>query len=103
MTNKPIIRLRAKADIRAARKWYEKQLVGLGKSFVNAVEQAIAKAAADPMRFPEVRTGYRRVLVDGFPYKVIFGVKPNSIVVVAIYHVKRDPSSWQARIDEEEI
>ena len=100
MIKKPIIRLRAKADIRAARRWYERQLTGLGKSFVSAVEKAIAKADPDPMRFPEVRIGYRRVLVDGFPYKVIFGMKPDLIVVVAVYHVKRDPSGWEARIDE---
>lgn len=101
MTRKVVVRLRAKADLREARRWYEGQRVGLGAEFMDAVETTLAGIQAMPQRFPEVRPGFRRALVDRFPYKVIFQELGQQVIVVAVYHNSRDPVGWQERIDGE--
>jgi plasmid stabilization system protein ParE len=101
VTRKIVIRLRAKADMREARRWYERQRADLGAQFTAAVEATLGDILAIPQRFPEVCPGYRRALLDRFPYKVIFREVGQRIVVVAVYHNSRDPAGWQERIDEE--
>ena len=101
MTRKVVVRLRAKADLREARKWYEGQRAGLGAEFMDAVEATLAGIQAMPQRFPEVSPGFRRALVDRFPYKVIFRELGQRVIVVAVYHNSREPAGWQERIDEE--
>jgi len=101
VTPKLVARQRARADVRSARKWYEDQWAGLGAQFVAAVDATLADITAMPQRFPEVSPGFRRALVDRFPYKVIFRELGQRIVVVAVYHNSRDPAGWQERIDEE--
>jgi len=49
-----VVRSRAKADIRRAAKWYEKQRKRLGVAFVAEVDKAIARIESNPeLRFPE--------------------------------------------------
>jgi plasmid stabilization system protein ParE len=45
------LRPEARAEIRDATDWYEKQSPGLGREFVNAVHQALAVVAQYPHAF----------------------------------------------------
>lgn len=101
MTRKVVVRQRTRADIRQGRQWYEGQRRGLGSDFMAAVDATLAGISAMPQRFPEVSPGFRRALVDRFPYKVIFREFGQRIIVVAVYHNSRDPAGWQERIDED--
>lgn len=42
----------------------------------------------------------RRALVAGFPYAVIYRVKPTEVRVISILHTSRDPGVWQWRADD---
>jgi plasmid stabilization system protein ParE len=39
----------------------------------------------------------RRALVAGFPYQVVYRLRPAEIVIVAIAHLKRRPGYWKNR------
>ncbi|WP_407936397.1 hypothetical protein [Limnochorda pilosa] len=39
----------------------------------------------------------RRVLVRGFPYQVVYHLRPDEIVIVAVAHLKRRPGYWRNR------
>jgi plasmid stabilization system protein ParE len=39
----------------------------------------------------------RCALVRRFPYAVYYRVEPERIVVIAVFHTKRDPGVWQSR------
>jgi toxin ParE1/3/4 len=41
----------------------------------------------------------RRFLINRFPYAIIYRVKPNSIEIVAVMHLKRKPGYWINRIE----
>jgi plasmid stabilization system protein ParE len=39
----------------------------------------------------------RRAVVRRFPYAVFYKIEPQQVVVLAVFHSRRDPKSWQAR------
>lgn len=79
---------------------YEAQEVGLGTRLRSEIEKSIARILHSPLSFPVIQHSYiRRVLLDRFPYSIIFMVEDNYVVIVAVFHSKRDPSVWQGRVD----
>lgn len=52
--------------------WYDEQRIGLGEEFVVEIEQAVAKAAAAPQRYPVVFVDIRRTVARRFPFSVYF-------------------------------
>jgi len=85
-----LIRSRAEADLREARRWYEEQRRGLGNEMVAAVRQAIRSLEEDPERRPYYYREFRRLLTRRFPYKVFYLVERDRVVVFRILHAKQD-------------
>jgi toxin ParE1/3/4 len=50
------------------------------------------------MRFPRMLKEVRCVRVRRFPYSVFFLPETTRIVVLSVFHARRSPSIWQARI-----
>jgi plasmid stabilization system protein ParE len=94
-----IITEEAEQDIADAKKWYDRQRPGLGEEFVLCVEEALDRIRVIPEGATEVLPGVRRVVVRRFPYGVFYRVDPDQIAVLAVYHSRRDPRGWQARVD----
>jgi len=57
VTRRLIVRRKAAADIREARRWYESRRDGLGEEFVAQVGATFARIQAMPLRFIEVMPG----------------------------------------------
>lgn len=87
----------ADADLTNAMRWYEERREGLGDEFLSSVDGAVASIRARPESFPKVRGEIRRVLLRRFPYAVYFLLEPHAIVLLSIFHAKRDPKGWQDR------
>lgn len=62
-----------------------------------AVADAVVRAAAEPERYPVVRGDVHRVLVSPFPYGLFYRVVRTQVIVVACYHLRRDPRGWHGR------
>jgi hypothetical protein len=39
----------------------------------------------------------RRILLLGFPYQIVYRLRPAEIVIVAVAHLKRRPGYWKNR------
>ena len=78
--------------------WYNEQAAGLGHEFLDELDRAVRRAAAFPMSCPEMEPGVRRCLLARFPYGLIYGVDNETIVVVAVAHLHREPRYWVDRI-----
>jgi plasmid stabilization system protein ParE len=96
-----IVRRRAKADIREARRWYEARRAGSGRALVAEVDATLAQIRAMPMRFPEVMPGVRRALTNKFPFAVYFRIGDSRVIVIVVIHTSRDSEAWQQRVDED--
>ena len=97
MTRKIIIRPEADADIEDAYRWYEKQRDGLGADFLLCVEDGLARIQRNPEMYPIVYKNVYRTLIRRFPYGIFYLIEKNSIVVLSVFHGRRDPKRWKSR------
>lgn len=85
---------RAISELREAAAWYGLQRPGLGVAFLGALEATLQDLRTRPESFGLVAAEVRRALLDRFPYGVFFAIEPESVVVLAILHTRRDPRRW---------
>jgi plasmid stabilization system protein ParE len=84
--------------------WHESKQPRAGDRFLAALDDALALIEESPLRFPELETiehnelGLRRVLLQKFPYLVIYQSVGEDIRVIAIPHVGRRPDYWMDRL-----
>lgn len=88
----------AERDVAEAYRWYEEQRGGLGADFVLCVEEGLAKIKRTPATYPLVYKNVHRLLIRRFPYGIFYVVEPALIVVLAVFHERRDPAGWQTRL-----
>jgi toxin ParE1/3/4 len=91
------IRPEAEKDIREAYSWYETQMSGLGANFILQVDAQLRSLQRNPLQYPIIHREMRRCLVRRFPYSIFYMVEDKRIVILAVFHAKRDPKSWQMR------
>jgi len=91
------IRPEAEQDMRETYAWYETQMPGLGANFLLHVDAQLRSLQRNPSQYPVVHREVRRCLVRRFPYGIFYLVEDKRIVVLAVFHAKRDPKSWQTR------
>ena len=92
------VRRQAKRDLQRGAKWYEKRRTGLGREFVIDVEASLNRIVENPFLYQEVYCNVRRSIAQRFPYGIFYQVDQGHILVLAILHLHRDPSSWQSRL-----
>ena len=87
----------AEADLDEAALWYETQLNGLGKEFLDAFEHCTTGISEQPHRFPAVHRNVHRAFLPRFPYGVFFVIADFHIQILAVFHASRAPRVWQDR------
>jgi toxin ParE1/3/4 len=70
----------------------------LCEEFIYEVEQAVARAAATPARYPIVFRDVRRTVARRFPYSIYFRVRGETLIVLGVFHGRRAPLVWQRRV-----
>ena len=85
----------AERELEEAVAWYESQQPGLGDAFLNRIETALERISDFPLAGPAVHDDVRRHLLDRFPHSILYIVEETGIVIVAIFHGRRDPSEWK--------
>ena len=97
MIRRIVFRQQARTEFHEAVTWYDERRTGLGAEFVRAVEDAILRAADAPQRWPITFADIRRIVTRRFPYVLFFRVRNDTLVVVAVFHVRRDPQTRRDR------
>lgn len=88
----------AKAELEEAAAWYEDRQRGLGEEFLNEIAEAIDRAASQPERHPFVREDVQRAVLRRFPYAVYFRQRDQALVILAVFHGRRNPLVWKRRV-----
>lgn len=97
MILRPAFRAAARVEYDEAASWYESQRQGLGGEFVSEIERALTQACEWPQRFPKMLGDVRCVRVRRFPYSIFFRVRSERLIVLAVFHARRDPNVWRER------
>ena len=90
----------AQSEFDDAIDYYDSQQIGLGLEFEDEVEQALERIDHYPEAWSPLSSRVRRCVLNRFPYSVIYEVRTEIIVVVAIQHHHKEPESWRSRIVE---
>ena len=99
MTPRLSFRPGARAEIRAARRWYEQQ-ARLGRAFLGEVDATLAFVLQYPEMYEAIDAegAVRRAFLHRFPFALFYEVSPDgTIVVLACLHVRDDPQRWPTR------
>ena len=78
--------------------WYDNQLAGLGREFLDEIDRSVRLVRAYPEASTEIEPGIRRWLMARFPYSLIYGIDQETIVVIAVAHLHREPGYWVDRL-----
>jgi toxin ParE2 len=88
----------ARADLREAIRYYEAQRPGLGAQFRDEVRSALERIERLPEAWHPLSKNTRRCRTHRFPYGIIYQVRPDEILIVAVAHLHRRPDHWNDRI-----
>ena len=98
MSRRFIIRPLAEADLEQAARWYDDEQPGLGSRFLRDVDYTFGRIRDTPLQFPTVVRDIRRALLHTFPYAVYLRVTDESLIVLAVLHLRRNPKVWRGRV-----
>lgn len=87
----------AEREAREAFLWYWQRDERAGLRFEAALTFTFDRAAEAPEQGPLLESGVRRLLVEGFPYGVLYAVETEQVVVLAVMHLRRRPGYWRGR------
>ena len=92
------VRPEAELDALDAGAWYEGERTGLGTEFLAELRATFSRIEEGPQRFPVVIREVRRAILRRFPFGVFFIIESDGAIVLAITHLRRQPSVWQRRV-----
>ena len=88
----------ADTDLAEARLWYGLQRDGLDVQLMQRIDETLGSINNAPRRFPLVYRHLRRAIVRQFPFAIFYGVTKDKIVVLAVFHSRRDPKQLTSRL-----
>lgn len=78
--------------------YYQEQKEGLEEDFFEEYLVLEHRLEEVPQQFPVIFENIRRANFVAFPYSIFFEIEEDSIFIYAVFHQKRDPIEWEARL-----
>lgn len=89
----------AEIELNVAIDYYEECKIGLGEEFAQEIFAAIQRILAYPKAWTRLSKNSRRCITNRFPYCVIYQIKDEEILIVAITRLSQKPYYWKDRIE----
>ena len=88
----------ARRELAEALDHYEAEQPGLEKRLAREVASGIRQVVAFPHAWQKIELGLRRYRLHRFPYGLVYDVRGDEIVFIAVMHLGREPGYWKGRI-----
>lgn len=92
------IRREAEKDLQEAFDYYQVCRSGLGHEFLMCVDAALHSVQRNPIQYQQIYKNIFRNFVHRFPFGIYYLIKHDVIIVIAVLHVRRNPTHWQKRV-----
>ncbi len=89
--------LEAELEILDAVTFYKDRAGDIAADFYAEFKKAREEIAAFPEFWKPVGGGYRRKLLERYPYGIIYRIEGGGILIVALAHTSRQPEYWRSR------
>ncbi len=93
----------AQSEVDDAVAWYDSQSHSLGIQFLDSFDRAVRRILAYPLASTKIEDGLHRCLLSRFPYGIIYGLDAETIIVIAVAHLHREPRYWIDRLPDSKI
>ncbi len=81
--------------------YYDSQKDGLGDEFAEEVWRTISRIVSHPLAWQRLSERTRRCLTKRYPYGVLYQERSDSILIIAVMHLRRHPQSWRGSVQDE--
>lgn len=98
MTRHVALRPEAEREIAEAAAWYEERVPELGAAFLDEVARLIESIRSHPHRFAAIQGEICKAVLRRFPYIVLFRARADEVVVLSVFHTRRDPGRLRSRL-----
>ena len=88
----------AQIELDDAIEYYNYEAPGLGDAFLTEVLNALDRIGEFPEAWHPCSTRARRCQTRRFPYGIIYQIREQEILVVAVANLHRNPDYWKDRI-----
>ena len=92
----------AEAELVDAVSYYNGQSEGLGFEFAAEIKQTIARILQFPDAWTQLSMRTRRCRTKRFPYGIIYQIRGDVILIIAVMHLQRRPDTWRSRLSSGE-
>jgi plasmid stabilization system protein ParE len=89
----------AESELVDSAKFYEGRREFLGETFLDLVDETIAKIRRNPEMGRLGKSRMRSWKVRRFPFRIVYLLQPQRIWIVAVAHLSRRPDYWVGRLD----
>lgn len=86
------------AEFETAESWYRQRSPDSSLRFLAAVYDALEDISQRPQTWPAYLHGSRRLVLQQFPYSIIYREKESFVEILAIAHGHRRPGYWRKRL-----
>jgi plasmid stabilization system protein ParE len=81
----------AAAELEEAAAWYENKRSILRREFLLEFADALNNILEHPQAWQSVKRDVRQYRLNRFPYRVVYEVQEDRILIVAVAHLRRKP------------
>jgi hypothetical protein len=93
----------AKDEFTEAITYYNCQSEGLGYEFAAEVKRTLERIVQYPDAWFKLSNRTHRCRTNRFPYGVIYQIREETLLIVAVMHLSREPKTWKLRLKKKEL
>ena len=83
--------------------YYNLQSEGLGLEFATEVKSGLGRILQYPVAWTLLSKRTRRCRLNRFPYALLYQIRGDIILIVAVQNLHKNPDSWISRLPADEI
>jgi hypothetical protein len=88
----------AQAELAEAVAYYDSKEPRRGSQFAEEVKRTIERILQYPEAWSLISKRTRRCRTNKFPYGIIYQIRGDVLLIVAVMHLHREPTAWKIRL-----
>ena len=93
----------AKVEFADTISYYNSQSEGLGYEFAAEVKRTLERIIQYPDAWFKLSKRTHRCRTNRFPYGIIYQIRKEVLLIVAIMHLSKEPETWKSRLKKKEL